>query len=193
MGSASKETTETKIPENEKRAAIESYNRAKASADLGNMGYYGPDVAAMTPQQIAGQQNTLDMASAFGMNVPQGGAMSGMPQAQTFAGGVQGYSSGDLYDESLRAFQERSPEQAAAYQNIYPNAFPSQQSGSMSDVEQSGYPYGMPSAPPADIAKGILRSLEQGRNKKQGQSASTQDGILGRFGSKFPAIKRSGY
>jgi hypothetical protein len=125
MGSSSKETTEIKIPENEKRAAIESYNRAKASADLGNMGYYGPDVAAMTPQQIAGQQNTLDMASAFGMNVPQGGAMSGMPQAQTFAGGVQGYSSGDMYDQSLQELKNRNPAQAAAYEKLYPNAFSS--------------------------------------------------------------------
>lgn len=190
MSSPSKSTTKREIPENERLAAIESYNRAKASADLGNIGYYGPDVAALTPQQIAGQQNTLDMASAFGMNVPQGGAMSGMPQAQTFAGGVQGYSSGDLYDESLRAFQERSPEQAAAYQDIYPYALPLPQSNR--DLGQPSYDYGMPPAPPADIAKGILRSLEQGRNKKQGQSASTQDGILGRFG-RLPSVKRSGY
>jgi hypothetical protein len=191
MSSPSKSTTKREIPENERLAAIESYDRAKASADLGNMGYYGPDVAAMTPQQIAGQQNTLDMASAFGMNVPQGGAMSGMPQAQTFAGGVQGYSSGDLYDESLRAFQERSPEQAAAYQDIYPNAFPSSPTGG--SLGQSGYPYGMPSAPPADIAKGTLKFLKEGRNRKQGQPASTEDGILGRFGRMMPATKRTGY
>jgi hypothetical protein len=188
---ASKKVKKVEIPEWERKAAQDALAKATGAAELGNMGYYGPDVAAMTPQQIAGQQNTLDMASAFGMNVPQGGAMSGMPQAQTFAGGVQGYSSGDLYDESLRAFQERSPEQAAAYQDMYPYAMPLPQSNR--DLGQPSYDYGMPPAPPADIAKGVLRSLEQGRNKKQGQSASTQDGILGRFGSKFPAIKRSGY
>jgi hypothetical protein len=125
MGLSSKKQTKKEIPEWERKAAQDALAKATGAAELGNIGYYGPDVAAMTPQQIAGQQNTLDMASAFGMNVPQGGAMAGMPQAQTFAGGVQGYSSGDMYDQSLQELKNRNPAQAAAYEKLYPNAFSS--------------------------------------------------------------------
>ena len=75
--------------------------------------YYGPDVAALTPLQQAGMANTNMGASAFGM----GGTTSptaGMPTAQTFANGMQGYSSGGLYDQALATLQARNPGQFAA-------------------------------------------------------------------------------
>jgi hypothetical protein len=75
--------------------------------------YYGPDVAALTPLQQAGMANTNAGASAFGM----GGTSSptaGMPAAQTYAGGMQGYSSGGLYDQALATLQARNPGTFAA-------------------------------------------------------------------------------
>ena len=58
--------------------------------------YRGPDVAAFSPMQNAVFQGTDQMAGAFGM--PTTGGQQYMPQAETFAGGVQGYSAAPIYD-----------------------------------------------------------------------------------------------
>ena len=70
-------------------------------------------VAAMTPMQEAAMANTNMGASAFGM----GGTTSptaGMPTAQTYAGGMRGYSSGGMYDQALAELAARNPGTYAA-------------------------------------------------------------------------------
>jgi hypothetical protein len=45
----------------------------------------------------------------------------GMPAPQTFSGGVQGYSSGGLYDEALAELQRRAPGQYDAITGMFIN------------------------------------------------------------------------
>lgn len=103
-----KQTTETKIPEWLSAAAQQGLGRANNVASIGYTPYFGPDVAAMTPMQEAAATNINAGASAFGMNAPTG---TGMPQAQTFAGGVQGYSSAPMYEAALAELKARYPGQ----------------------------------------------------------------------------------
>ena len=118
MGGGSK-TTEVKIPEWLEAAARENLARGQAVANIGYTPYYGPDVAAMTPMQMAAMQGTGSAAGAFGL--PGGGmtGMEGMPTPQTFAGGVQGYSSGGLYDQALAELEARRPGQYNAITGMF--------------------------------------------------------------------------
>jgi hypothetical protein len=111
-GKGGSQTTRVKIPEWLETAAKQNLGRADEIAQIGYVPYMGPDVAAMQPGQIAAMQNTGAAANAFGMASPD--MMAGMPQAQTFAGGVQGYSSMPLYQQSLDALQAANPGQFAA-------------------------------------------------------------------------------
>lgn len=112
-GKGGKQTTAVKIPAWLESAAQNNMARANEIAQIGYTPYYGPDVAGFTPMQQAAFQNTADAASAFGMNAPSSG-MAVMPQAQTFAGGVQGYSSAPLYAQSLADLKANRPGQYAA-------------------------------------------------------------------------------
>jgi hypothetical protein len=85
--------------------------RADELSRIGYTPYYGPDVAAMTPMQVAAMQGTNQMASAFGM--PTADPMAGMPAATNY-GGMPAYSSGDLYDQALAELERRMPGQFAA-------------------------------------------------------------------------------
>lgn len=107
MGGGS-QTSETKIPEWLNTAAQQGLGRANSVASIGYTPYYGPDVAAMTPMQEAARTNINAGASAFGMAAP---TSSGMPEAQTFAGGVRGYSSAPMYEAALAEMKTRYPGQ----------------------------------------------------------------------------------
>jgi hypothetical protein len=90
-------------------------------AGLGYVPYYGPDVAAFTPMQQASFQNTGQAANAFGMAGGGMTGMEGMPQAQQFAGGVSGYSSAPMFQETMAALEANNPGQFAAIQNMFIN------------------------------------------------------------------------
>lgn len=92
--------------------------RGKNTAELGYMPYMGPEVAAFTPAQTSAMQNTFDASRAFGMSAPDD-AMAGMPQAQTFAGGIQGYSSYPTFQESLDKLRQSRSGQMAAYDAMF--------------------------------------------------------------------------
>lgn len=79
-------------------------------AQTGYVPYYGPEVAAFSPMQQASFQGTDQMASAFGM--PTTGGQQYMPQAETFAGGVQGYSSAPIYQQAVDTLSAQRPAQA---------------------------------------------------------------------------------
>lgn len=113
------QTSSTEMPQWAQRASQDAIQQAKDIGRIGYMPYYGPDVAAFTPMQELGMQSSYDAAAAYGL-APQGGnAMAGMPQAQEFAGGVRGYSSGDLFEQARREFEMRNPNQAAAYNQFF--------------------------------------------------------------------------
>lgn len=118
-GKGGKSTTEVKIPDWLESAARSNIGRAENVAVLGPMPYYGPDVAAMTPMQTAAGQGINTAAGAFGLGTTD--LSMGMPAPQTFAGGVQGYSSGGLYDQSLAELQRRAPGQYNAITGMFIN------------------------------------------------------------------------
>lgn len=118
-GKGGKSTTEVKIPDWLEAAARSNIGRAENVAGLGYTPYYGPDVAAMTPMQTAAGQGINTAAGAFGLGT--GDLSMGMPAPQTFAGGVQGYSSGGLYDEALAELQRRAPVQYDAITGMFIN------------------------------------------------------------------------
>lgn len=100
-------TTENTIPDWVRGPAERNLGRAEEISQIGYVPYMGPEVAAFNGQQNAAFQNTNDMASAFGMSTGSGG----MPAPETFAGGMQGYSSAPLYEQSLQALQQKNPAQ----------------------------------------------------------------------------------
>lgn len=113
-GKGGSQTTEVAIPKYIEDAARANLSRADDISRIGYTPYYGPDVAAFTPMQQASFQNTADAAGAFGMS---GGGMTGMegvPAPTTFAGGVQGYSSAPMYEQSLAQLQAQRPDQYKA-------------------------------------------------------------------------------
>jgi hypothetical protein len=113
-GKGGSTTQQVTIPDWLQQPAQRNLARAEEAAKVGYMPYYGPDVAAFTPMQQQAMQANVDAASAFGL-VPQGTqAMAGMPQAQDF-GGVQGYSSGSMFDQALAELASRRPGQYAQY------------------------------------------------------------------------------
>jgi hypothetical protein len=118
-GKGGSQTQKVEIPKWLEEPSIRNIGRAEDIQKIGYQPYYGPDIAAFNPTQIAGQQATYDAAAAFGL-VPQGGNVAqGMPQATTYAGGMQGYSSSPLYEQALAEYQAKNPEQAARYNALY--------------------------------------------------------------------------
>jgi hypothetical protein len=113
----------TEIPAWLENAAIENINKARDVSQIGYVPYYGPDVAAFSPMQQQSMQSTGNAASAFGL-APQGfNAMAGMPQAETFAGGLQGYSSAPLYEQSLDNLFANAPGQYRAMNDMFIDPF----------------------------------------------------------------------
>lgn len=118
-GKGGSQTSKVQIPKEFLDPAVRNIARSEQMAQMGYMPYYGPEVAAFTPMQEQAMQSQYDAAAAFGM-VPQGGsAMAGIPQATEYAGGIRGYGSGDLFEQSINEFQKRQPEQAAIYNSLF--------------------------------------------------------------------------
>jgi hypothetical protein len=95
-------------------AARRNLAKAEDISQIGYVPYYGPDVAAFTPFQEAGFQQTADVASAFGVGpqMSRSDIMGGMPAPTEFAGGVRGYSSAPLYQQAVDALAAKRPAQA---------------------------------------------------------------------------------
>ncbi len=109
MGGSS--TSKTTVPEWQNRAAQDALAAANRVANIGYTPYYGPDVAALTPMQMAAMQGTNQAAQAFGM--PTADPTAGLPRATNY-GGMQAYSSGGLYNQALAELKRRDPKQYAA-------------------------------------------------------------------------------
>jgi hypothetical protein len=115
-GKGGSSTTEVKVPQYIEDAARANLARADEISKIGYTPYYGPDVAAFTPMQQSSFQNTSDMASAFGLATPmsQQDIYGGMPAPTSYAGGVQGYSSAPMFEQSMAELEARRPGQYAA-------------------------------------------------------------------------------
>ena len=105
------------VPQYIEDAAKANLTKAEEISKIGYTPYYGPDVAAFTPMQQAAFQGTADLASAFGTaggGMSQQNIMGGMPAPTTYAGGVQGYSSAPMFEQSMAELETRRPGQYAA-------------------------------------------------------------------------------
>ena len=115
-GKGGSSTTKVEVPQYIEDAAKANLARADEIAQIGYTPYYGPDVAAFTPMQQASFQNTADAAGAFGMAAPasQQDIYGGMGAPTTYAGGVRGYSSAPMYEQSVSELQRQRPGQYEA-------------------------------------------------------------------------------
>jgi hypothetical protein len=111
-GKGGSQTTQVEIPKYIEDASRANIAQGKEISQIGYTPYYGPDVAAFTPMQAAAMQSAANFGSAFGL-MPQMDAMAGMPEAQTFEGGLRGYSSAPLYEQAVAELAARRPAQAA--------------------------------------------------------------------------------
>lgn len=143
-GKGGSSTTSVQIPAWLENAAQQNLARADRVSQIGYTPYFGPDVAAFTPMQEASMNNTNQAALSFGMAAPTS-AMAGIPAAQTFAGGVQGYSSAPLYQQSVEALRTNAPGQYNAMSQMFVDPITG---------AQPMYPFGMGVAPGAPMAPG---------------------------------------
>ena len=107
-GKGGSTTSTVEIPAFLEGAARSNLAKADTLSRTGYTPYYGPDVAAMTPMQMASMQGTNAAASAFGL--PTADPMAGMGQPLSY-GGIPAYSSGGMYDQALAELQRRQPGQ----------------------------------------------------------------------------------
>lgn len=114
------QVVKNEIPEWLEAPVQANIDRAQQISNIGYVPYTGPDVAAFTPMQEQAMRGNNKMARAFGMGTQP--VRQGMPKAQTFAGGVRGYSSMPLFREARNTLRETRPAQfnAIAGQFINP-------------------------------------------------------------------------
>lgn len=120
-GKGGQQTTTQSMPPFLEPYVKRNLERAEEAQQIGYMPYYGPDIAAFNPTQQAAFSANIGAAEAFGL-VPQGSltAMQGMaPEPQTFAGGLQAYSSGSLFDQALAELEARRGGQVAQYNKLF--------------------------------------------------------------------------
>ena len=121
MGSSASgsETSTLAIPQYLEDASRYNLNRGAAAANIGYVPKYGPDVAALTPLQLASINNLSQNANAFGMaggNVTGG---SGMPDPMEFAGGINAYSSAPAFQEMVSNLQANNPDKYNQIENYF--------------------------------------------------------------------------
>ena len=75
-GKGGRQNNEVTMPLLQKKALQQGVGMAQDVSALGYVPYYGPDVAAFSPQQEASFQGTNQMADAFGMPSATGGGQS---------------------------------------------------------------------------------------------------------------------
>ena len=178
-GGSNTQTTTVEIPAWLQEAAQANLARANQTAQIGYTPYYGPDVAAMTPLQEAAIANTNMGASAFGM----GGTpspMAGMPEVQTFANGMRGYSSGGMYDQAVAELAARNPGQYAALRAPFINP----QTG----AAPTGV-YGAP--PPSMVAQTARTPMYRDPNEPRQGSASSRNTSFDTYSTKADTKARA--
>ena len=172
------QTSQTKIPAYIEDASKANIARANEIAGIGYTPYYGPDVAAFNGTQEAAFGNTNQFADAFGMAQGQ----SNMPQAETFAGGVQGYSSAPMFEQALEQLRIKQPGQYDAIRAMFINP----QTGA-APVSQAVAPISTTVPGAATPGTAIVNPLAgQGRGQdlagSRGQTTSSGGGIGGYSG-----------
>ena len=112
MAKGGTQTTKPYIPTYGEELLQQSVMQAQDLAPLQNTytPMYGPQVAAKSPREQLSQQYTDIAAGAFGMPTVQ--TDSYLPEAQTYEGGIQGYSARPMVEGMISQFQAERPAQA---------------------------------------------------------------------------------
>lgn len=119
-GKGGSSTSSVEIPEYIEAAAQRNLTRAEDVSRMGYVPQYGLQVAALTPMEEAAAQNVAGAASAFGMATPTGtDVYGGMGAPTEYAGGVRGYSSAPLYEQSIAQLQAARPAQYDYMQSFF--------------------------------------------------------------------------
>ena len=121
-GKGGSTTQAQNIPDWLQGPVVENLARAKQVSQLDYMPYMGPTVAAQTPLQQAAIQNTSSAAGAFGLPGAGMTGTEGMPQAQTFAGGVTGYSDFPIYEQARNMYAQYDPYNFQARNSLFGQA-----------------------------------------------------------------------
>lgn len=117
-GKGGSQTSKVEIPSWIEGPARRNLARAESLAQVGYMPYYGPEVAALSPMQIAAMQSSADAANAFGL-APQMDVAASLPQAQDFGNGMMGYGSADIFQNAVNQFASNNPQQYAQYSSNF--------------------------------------------------------------------------
>ena len=161
MSKGGSSTSQVEIPAWLENAAIENINRARQAQEIGYTPYYGPDVAAFSPMQTQAMQATGSAAQAFGLAGADFDPLAGVPQAQEFAGGLMGYSSAPLYEQSVAELQAQRPAQAAAIEGMFIDPVTGRMgqtfAPTVEQISQSGYAQ---DGDTAAVQDALLRSPE---------------------------------
>lgn len=152
MGGGTKQKSESKteLPAWYVPYAKQGLELGQKVAQQGYAPYQGPDVAAFAPQQVQGMQMANDWASAFGGKGAKSADVSKqlMP-AQTFAGGLKGYSSYGGYTEALDKLKKNQPGLYAYIQSMSIDPQTGAPAKAFQDMNKTfgGPPSGPPVAP----------------------------------------------
>ena len=191
MGGSSKTTSASTVPAWVSQAQQDALARAQSASRIGNVGYYGPDVAAMTPSQTAAMQGTNMAASAFGQ--PTVDVTAGMPTATNY-GGMNAYSSGAGYDAALAELKARFPGQFDAIMAQFVNPVTGAMPAGYSQT-QMGMPVQAPASPVRDRSSNDSNSYQTTSQSGTGYTSFRDrfdGGGQGRSGSTFSGGLLSG-
>ena len=178
-GKGGSTSSSVEIPEYIEKAAQRNLNKAERISQLGYVPYYGPDVAAFTPMQQASFQNTADVAGAFGMNAPtsQQDIMGGMGAPTQYAGGVSGYSSAPIYQQSLNELAMQRPAQKAYMDSFFIDPYSgSYGSNAFAPIDYNMYPT---YAETQRAAQGALTMEDMRRQSRSDENRQRLDDLMG--------------
>jgi len=164
-GKGGSKSTSVEIPEYIEKAAQRNLNKAEAISQLGYVPYYGPDVAALTPMQQASMQNTAGAASAFGMSTPTGQDIYGMPTPTEYAGGIQGYSSAPMYEQSVAELARKRPAQKSYIDSFFIDPVSGAYgSNVMPSIDYTGYATAAQQQRAADFSSAKVEAQKAGKS-----------------------------
>lgn len=169
-GKGGSQTTRVQLPQFIESAAERAVQRGEDVGRIGFVPFTGPDVAAFTPQQEAAFAGTNQAASAFGLPSMQG---TGLPQPETFAGGVRGFSSAPLFEQALAELQATRPGQFDAINSFFIDPVTGALPAGMAGPAGAGL-LGAPNPSLSDVLGGIMdgsRARDTSAGRLSGSSA----------------------
>ena len=122
-GKGGKQSSKVELFPGQKELIDYVAGKGKTISQLPYAPYSGPDVAAFTPAQKAAMMSAARGAEAYGLIEPGSASevvYGGIPQAQTFAGGVSGYSSFPLFSQAVAEIENTTPGYMDMYRQLYP-------------------------------------------------------------------------